>query len=748
MADALRDFAKGKSGPVIAASAVAASDAKVCFAYSGNGSQWAGMGRAAYAANRTFARAFDEVDRCFGALGFESLAALMHADELADRLASAEVAQPLLYAIQVGISAALGERGLRPDIVLGHSVGEISAAWAAGVFGLEQGARIVAARAESQQAVRGAGGMATLGGDRRAIARLIGEVGDCLWIAAENGPASFTVSGEKAALARLLKAARRERIAGLMLPIDYPYHSPLLDGIRGHFLAELGIVSAREPRVQMISTVTGQPVGADLLDAPYWWQNIRDEVQFRRASAAAAEHGANLFVEIGPRSILASAIGGSVEDAGLTARVIPSLLESDEASHDPIAEIWCRAVANGFDPVQRAGGKTSPVDRTVDLPTYRWQRRSYRYQPSASAIDVYGLKPRHPLIGARVVSSGSEWRTVIDTGIVPLLADHVVSGEIVVPATALAEMALAAARDVWPQGALALEDFDVVQAMVLAQGAQREIAVRYSEDLGTVDVLSRARQGAEDWVLSARGRIVRHTSPIAPAPRALGELSERLPESVYANALRCGLEYGPCFRLIRAVRFDDDQHLEATLDLPPAMQGFARGFVLHPASLDAALHTIFALLDADVDRGQAWLPIRFGRLIVARDGAEVTGATLAITESSAALKTVSIWLRDAGGSLVAVLEGALLRAVSLARTDADPGLYRIDRDPAGLLGGSLALFDRARAHFQAQGVPERSEGWLLLRAHMRSAVYAAMRGLADPSGILDFPSLVARGQGR
>ena len=706
---------------------------------------------------RRLPRAFEQADRAFAALGCESLTALMQADDLAERLASAAVAQPLIYAIQVGITAALSERGLRPAFVLGHSVGEIAAAWAAGIIRLEQGARIVMARATSQEAIHGSGGMATLGGDRASVAKLIATQGLDVAIAAENGPASVTVSGAKAQVTALMKAARRQRIAGVQLDIEYPYHSPLLDGIKGHFLAEVGMIAAASPRIAMVSTVTGGMVdgaeeGGARLDEAYWWRNIRDEVLFRGAVRTAAEHGANLFVEIGPRSILSAAIVASVEDAGLSARVLTSLGEGDKPALDPIAATVNRAVANGFDTAAKDAGPRhrARVDRSIPLAPYPWQRREHRHEATAAAIDIHGTLPRHPTIGARLMAGSPEWRTVLDAQLVPYLADHVVGGEVVLPATALAEMALAAARDLWPAGPLALLDFDIVQALVLPTEGQREVSVRYGEAADTIEIYSRRRLTADEWTLAARGRIARADADaeVAPAPAIVGEpVPDRDIDGVYASARRCGIEYGPAFRLLTAIERDEESVIVETLAVPDRSDlAFAKPHVIDPASMDASLHGMFDLFDRDDQEGKAWLPIRFERLLLLRDGAAIAGATVFVEKSNAQLKILTIWLRDAAGEVVAKLDRVLLRAVYLSRRSAERGLYHLAERPAGLLGAEPRLLDTLRTHLAAQALPAQGDARLLLRAHMRSVAYAALRRLADDDGRLDPTLLVAAGR--
>lgn len=743
MAGELRALAQGakKKSSRLATGTGLSGPAKVCFVFNGNGSQFVGMGRDAYGADETFRRAFDAADAAFMALGHEGLAEAMLGDDLAEKLELAVWAQPLIFAIQIGLCAALGRRGLAPAMVLGHSVGEIAAAHVAGVLTLDQAARILMARAHSQEAVHGAGTMATLAAGRAAMAELIERSGIAgIDIAASNGPNSTTISGPDDAIAGFMRFARKNRVAGRPLDIAYPYHSALLDGIEGHFLAELGAITPAEGTLPVISTVTGEVLAGKAFDAAYWWQNIRYEVLFSGAVRKAAERGANLFIEIGPRMILCSAVSGTVEAAGFTARALHSL--GDGAGHggDPIADIIARAIANGFEPETVAGG----VDRSVDLPAYPWQRKTYAYKSTSAALDVHGIAPRHPLIGARLAQGVPEWRNVLDAQLVPYLADHVVGGEVVVPATALAEMMLAVARDLWGDGGVCVEDFDILQPLVIGADEQREISTRLISDPASVEVWSRPRFSPDEWNMHARGRIAR-APKLRGAPPAITDLTVAHDDAdeIYRKARQSDIEYGPAFSLLKSLRRQGEEILETRLAVPAAGTGaYTKPQVLHPASVDAAFHGLFDYVTEGDENTKTWLPIRFERLTVWREGADVTDVTIVVDKSGEQLKTVTLWMRDDAGRTVARLDRALLRAVARVEKPALQGVFHLSTPPAGLTAVSRPLAQLAKGWFETTQLPVASDGWLLLHAHMRAAAIEALRDMAGADGRISLPVLL------
>lgn len=741
MAAQLRALSTGsKSAQVMTGTALAGA-VKVCFVYNGNGSQFVGMGREAYGANPAFRRGFDAADAAFMALGHEGLAPAMLGDDLAEKLELALWAQPLIFAIQAGITAALAERGLTPAMVLGHSVGEIAAAHAAGILTLDQAARILMARAHSQEAVHGAGTMATLASGRAAMAELIERSGIAgIDIAASNGPNSITISGPDAAITAFMRFARKNRVAGRQLDIAYPYHSALLDGIEDSFLAELGEISPAAGDVPMISTVTGELHAGAGFDSAYWWQNIRHEVVFSNAVRKAAERGANLFIEIGPRMILCSAMAGTMEAAGFTGRALHSLSDAKGTGGDPIGDIIARAIANGLEP-QTVGGQ---VDRSIDLPTYPWQRKTYAYTPTSAALDVHGIAPRHPLIGARLVQGAPEWRNVLDPQLVPYLADHVVGGEVVVPATALAEMMLAVARDLWGEGGVCVEDFDILQPLVLGSEEQREISTRLISDPASVEIWSRPRFSPDEWHMHARGRIARAPKLRGEAPKIIDlTVAHDDAEEIYRKARQSDIEYGPSFSLLKTLRRQGEEILETTQAVPETGTGaYGKPQVLHPASVDAAFHGLFDYVTEGDEGTKTWLPIRFERLTVWREGADVTDVTIVVDKSGEQLKTVTLWMRDDAGRTVARLDKALLRAVARVEKPALAGVFHLATPPAGLTTVSRPLAQLAQGWFETTQLPVASDGWLLLHAHMRASAIEALRDMAGPDGMIDLPSLL------
>lgn len=725
---ALRDFAES-GGLAAGADGVAPSQPpRTCFVYSGNGSQWIGMGRAAFARNEVFRERFRAVDASFARFADWSLVDALHDPDIANSRKQAELVQPLLFAVQSALTAGLAAYGWRPDMVLGHSVGEVAAAEACGALSLDEAVRVIFHRSAQQEAAHGLGGMAVANISSEGAKALFLEGGLVgLEIAAINSPGSVSIAGPMEAIQAFSRLARKRRIAARVLELPYPFHSSLLEKLREPLLEAFGTIASQPGRATFISTVTGGVVPGELLDTDYWWRNVRQPVLFSDAIETAGRQGATVFVEIGPRPILHSSIADTLGEAGLNGSVIPSLVEKP-ADGDPLIRVLARAVVLGC-AVDRPRVFGAQPSELVRLPPYAWQRKTYRQAQTNEAMDLMGDAPRHPLIGSRLLSGTPEWRNLIDATVVPYLADHRIDGEIVLPATAFAEMALAVAREVFPAGPIGLEDFDLLQWLTLQPDQMRELSVRLHGDTATVEIWSRPRHGTIEWTLHAKGRIIQVASPVpAFIPRA--QLPKHLTaDQVYESASACGVSYGPLFRrVLGGDRSDTLMEVElAPYEEAAGLSG--RRQILHPVALDAAFHAMFDNIKRRVDERYAYLPVRFGSLRVEHDHAVPARARVAIDRETDQSLSVAVTLYDRDGQFIAGMTGGLFRAVVLEQRSRDSVFFqsqsvRLSRQPSGVdpQAGVTAMLERL-------GAETAPDSWLYLGAFARSLAFQSLHGL-------------------
>lgn len=660
--------------PDLALGEAIARQARVAFVFSGNGTQWPGMGRAAYAGNAAFRAAFDAWAARIRAAGGICPLETMLAEDVAQRIAATSAMQPLLMAIQLSLCAALAAEGLRPDVVLGHSVGEVAAAAASGALTPEDAARLIVVRSAGQESVQGLGGMAVLACDAARAAEIIAEAGtEEVEIAARNAPGSTTLSGTGQGLAEVLRTARRARIASVTLDVAYPFHSRILDPGREETVAALAGLKPGPTRVPMISAVTGAEVAGPELDGAYWWSNIRAPVLFQDAVTAALGR-AELFIEIGPRPILGSLVADVARHAGARAAAMATLTQArgtEEA--DPIARILLEAVVKGA-PLGAPSAAGSPVPGLRDLPQMCWDRQEYVITATPEAYGIYGPshggQPLHPLIGSRIAPGGAEWRQILSVPTQPFLAGHRVDGQVIVPATAYMEMMLAVGREVHGTSRLRLLDLDILRALSLDQA--QEVSILWHEAERMVEIRARPRlDAAAGFTLHARATLL--PEPAAqPHPRPLPPLlasgggAPHDAEAIYAATAACRLGYDGAFRVARSAWVAGDAVVTEIAGAVPDLGFFSDRLVIEPASFDAAFHGIFLGIAQKPGQVVGELPVRIGRLSLFAPGEAVTRSVARLVRETTDARVFEIELLSAEGRVVARGEGVVMRRVTFA----------------------------------------------------------------------------------
>ena len=704
---------------------------KLAFVFSGNGVQKPGMARDAMIHSTIFRETLAELDTILTPLLGWSVSERLMADEDPALLARTDVAQPMLFAIQVGVTAALRARGIEPSAFAGHSVGEIAAGWASGALTLADACKIIVVRSEQQQRTQGAGSMAVmqLPADqaREALAKLGGE----LEVAAINSSSTVTVAGPNAALARLEEAARRNQWRFTRLALDYAFHSAVLDPIHDDLIAELGDVRGVKSGDRFVSTVTGAPLDGRKLDAEYWWRNIRDPVQFKPAIDRMVADGVRIFVEIGPNPALLSHIRDGLKTADVTGRVFGSLTHAG-ADHDPFPAIAAEAHVAGHSIAH------APIfDGATDfqaLPAYPWQKERHWFTPTEDGIFIDAPRRDHPLLGFQRNPPNPVWSNFLTTEKLPWLLDHVIESMPVVPGAGLVEMALAAAHVIYPDvRCLEVTGVEIPRALVVEPGHSRELRVRL-QDGGQLEIASRARLGEEPWSVNAVARIAKGSAYV-PELAAPGTVSRTIgADALYAAAAALGLNYGPKFRVVRQVDIIGENEATIALD---AAAGAAIGseFVLNPALFDGVLQGFLALLAEKVEiaPGESFIPSRFGRVrIFAPYGRAPATARLVIRHAGVRAISASVSLFDGDGNRISDVDDCWFQRVRLNRqNELGSQIFRFERIAApGAWEMASPAIDLAAAT-ATPAVPARDyqETRLLFDAYLASSACSAVAQL-------------------
>ncbi|MGH8290027.1 MAG: SDR family NAD(P)-dependent oxidoreductase [Steroidobacteraceae bacterium] len=669
LTQSLERFAAAGTAPGIITGKLFQDGRPPAFVFSGNGSQWAGMGVALLEEERVFRETVEEIDSLLLARGGRSVIADLRSVNAASGFEPTEVAQPALFALQAGLARSLEARGIRPAAVCGHSVGEVAAAWASGALTLEAAVRVIHERSAHQAKTRGSGRMAAVALGEAEMTELIDSLGLAgrANLAAVNSPVSITVAGDEEAIIAISQTLARRRIACRQLPLDYAFHSRAMDAIRGGLLAGLEGLECGAGALPFFSAVAGATIESAALGAEYWWRNIREPVRFEKAIRAMLEAGINTFVEIGPRPVLLSYIEDTARLAGASVLTLPTLSAKDPGAHR-IATVACQLELTG--PLEDLRRHFSVPGKAVELPHYPWQRERFWHPSTSDSLGLLQRRRVHPLLGYALPGEPLHWENPLDAASVPGLADHKVAGAVVFPAAGFLEMALAAAAAHRPGATYAIEDLEIVSALVLEPDRSKLVRLRVDADDGTFTIRSRDRAAEGEWRTHVLGRLVEDA---VPAPAEPLTLPSRAPDVVanahYERAHSMGLEYGPAFQSVTGVWLADAESFGA-LTLPECVADGADRYLLHPSIFDGALQL---LLDCAAARealkpGEpppTYLPVRIDRVELVQPHRAVSAARVVARTSrhqSRRSLHADLLLYDAAGDKVALARGVRFRA--------------------------------------------------------------------------------------
>jgi acyl transferase domain-containing protein len=594
LAAGLEALAAGtRTGSVVVGTVPARGPGKTVFVFPGQGGQYPGMAGGLYRSSPVFREHIDECARLLDPLTGCSLVTLLTQPEETGWLARVEVVQPALFAIMVALARLWRSLGVHPDAVVGHSQGEVAAAHVSGALSLPDAATVITSRSRLLTRLHGA--MATIALPADEIIRLDTWT-DELTVAAVNSPETTVVSGTDAAVDRLVAACERDGARARRIPVSYAAHSPSVDVLAEPLAHALAGVRASTPDIPFYSSVTGRRLGAEPLDARYWFRNLREPVRFQQAAEAITDDGHRVFVEAGAHPVLTAAVAETCHPRDVAVLAVGTL----RRDHDDTRELLtstARLHTHGVSPDWHALFAGVPA-RTVDLPRYPFQHTRFWLSPAESA-------PRgHPFLGTAVdlPDGGMVWTGQVDLGSRPWLTDHVVNGMVLFPGSGFADLA---AHTGVRSGSPHVAELILRAPLAPSPGPTAvHAAVSAPDQRGRrrLTIHSRPAEGA--WVENATGTLGPGIPPETdgwalrwPPPGA-----EPVDLDWFGQQqIVAGYRYGGAFRGLRALwRHGEAVFVEVE---PPESR---TGFAVDPTLLDAALQAHLVC-----SGGEAGLPFTF-----------------------------------------------------------------------------------------------------------------------------------------
>lgn len=632
------------------------------FVYSGMGPQWWRMGRDLLAADGPFALTAAEIDEIFTRLSGWSLIDELRREEADSRVTRTEIAQPANFLVQVGLTAELARDGVHPAAVVGHSVGEVSAAYVTGMLSLDDAVTVSYHRSRLQATRAGSGGMLAAGLSEAEALEWISGRGD-VCVAAINSPSGVTLAGSHAAIAELSEQLGNEGIFARELRVEVPYHSHLMDPILPELTEALSGLTPQTPIIPLYSTVTGAQVTGPAWDAEYWCANVRKPVLFAAATTALIDRGDQVFLEVGPHPALSANIKEILLGKGGNGTAIGTL-RRDVDDHTSLRTALADLYAAGGLDTGHAPGSSEGVPPHCLLPSHQFQRLRLWSIEEAIVDDRMGSGDARALPGDPFDAEHPEWRAELAAAGLPWLRDHVVADMVLLPGAAYLDSALAAAAQITDRPAPALDDVRFVAPLVVEDNDVPTLRLAVEPSSGRFTASSRGTSGGS-WTRHATGRIVDGlVRPVMTLPQ-LTDGSEIAADQLYPRLAEQGLQYGPFFRRIVRAQVSDSQVL-ARVDATDTGVA-ASNHQAHPAVLDAALQCVALLSGADeAYGGGAVVPaaVRHVRQFGALPDEVLVGVTRLAPEPGEAQLVADVVITAADGRVLIELHRVQFRPLS------------------------------------------------------------------------------------
>ena len=646
--DSLQKLSQGEQDPRLSIGATKSPmDRQLVFVYTGMGPQWWGMGRELMKKSPLFRARMEECDAIFFKFSNWSVLEALAAPEESSTIGQTQVAQPANVFIQAGLTTLWESLGIRPDAVVGHSVGEIGAAYAAGVLSLQDAIQVVYHRSRLQQTCAGSGTMLAVGLPKGAAENLIEPHREYVSIGAVNSHSAVTLSGAKTSLETIAAECQEREIFNRFLKVEVPYHSKLMDPLKDELLEVLFDLDPRTAQIPLYSTVTGTRMTGLELNANYWWNNVRQPVSFAKAIDTLGDEGFTTFLEVGPHPVLQHSIKETLKDKKIEADVIPSLYREKpemERLLTSLGTLFTLGVSIDWTTVSPGKGNY------ISLPSYPWQMEEYWHESWASRDDrLPGDGRNHIMLHHPRTTVPPTWETEVNAQLFPYIDDHRIDEGRIFPGGAYVEAGLAIGRSRLPGQPVILEDLQLHKFLLLQEKKNHVLKLQFVPDTSRYSVWSRVREDKAEWNLHATGKILSAKAP-PMSQKNLAEIQARSTAHYVIESYEPGgTYYGPYFQVINEI-WQGEGEILARLQGYPGLEHETGGYLLHPTILDGALQTLVAMVDRN--NPQQFVPVSIDRLTFYESPPRPCWAFCQLLEHTEDTLAGNVFILDGGGNVL------------------------------------------------------------------------------------------------
>ena len=637
---------------------------EIVFLYTGMGPQWWAMGRELYQQSSVFREALKEADNEFENHSGWSILAEILKEEGQSEMASNRIAQPANFVLQYALTKLLEQLGLRPSLIIGHSVGEVGAAVAAGSLSLSDAALVAYHRSKLQQTKAGQGHMLATGLDLETAQEIIELYQGTVSIGAINSDSSITLSGDHEDLNNIRGELIESDIFAKIIFGEVAYHSHQMDELEEELLDALKGLRPLSPQKKLYSTVTAQLVDGAIHDGDYWWHNVRQPVQFKRAMEGILDEGYRHFIEIGPNPVLSAAIQQICTAREIESPLIlPSLVRNREeipTLYGTLARFWCA----GTD----LSHPNHPRPSARNLPHYPWHRVRHWNETKASQLYRSGAEV-HPLSGMKIFSPTPTWEANLSSASMTLLKDHIINARPIFPAAAYLETFLSVAMQSLGKEGCSLNHINFDAILPLPEGDTLQTRVSHEENILTFH--ARLFQSDGDWKPYASARLLQKSVTRKSANLdgfeniSLGKKYER--SDIYEVFNYAGLNYGPVFEVIEEA-FLQDGRAKGFMKISRGAAKFDKVHI-QPGILDGAFQ-LLALLALDEEK--TYLPSFVSQFHLLNDVFPDQVFAYAKRTAGTDLTIIAdITITDLSNNPLAIIVGAKAQAIPQAKSKAE-----------------------------------------------------------------------------